>query len=205
MGCDDAALAAGANLAVIGREVIQFGVATPLGDGKFRLSRLLRGRGGTEWARSDHIIGETVCLPRPGTLQPVALPPWSIGAEVSATTAGSSAVTVFKSEALRPLSPVNLRAEFETDGDLRLRWTRRSRVGFAWIDGVDVPLGEASERYRVAIAGSAASIEFSATTAELLIEASTLASVGPGSAAVEVAQIGDFLSSPSELLEIFIA
>ena len=44
--CEDPALAAGSNLAVLGSELIQFGSATALGGGKFRLSHLLRGRGG---------------------------------------------------------------------------------------------------------------------------------------------------------------
>ena len=48
--CDDAALLGGANLAILGDELIQFGDAAPLSAGGFRLSRLLRGRGATEWA-----------------------------------------------------------------------------------------------------------------------------------------------------------
>src|SRR5206468_2344903 len=48
--CDDDALAAGENLVVLGSELIQFGNALSLGRGRFRLSRLLRGRGGSEWA-----------------------------------------------------------------------------------------------------------------------------------------------------------
>ena len=38
---DDEGLAAGANLAVLGDQLFQFGQALPLGDGRFRLSRLL--------------------------------------------------------------------------------------------------------------------------------------------------------------------
>jgi hypothetical protein len=30
-----------------------------------------------------------------------------------------------------------------------LRWRRASRAGFGWPDGLDVPLAEAAERYRV--------------------------------------------------------
>ena len=59
---DDDALAAGANLAVLGDELIQFGSAVPLGDGQFRLSRLLRGRRGTEWAAGLHAAGEDFAL-----------------------------------------------------------------------------------------------------------------------------------------------
>jgi len=52
--CDDEALSAGRNLAIIGRELIQFGRATALGGGKFRLGRLMRGRNGTEFACAGH-------------------------------------------------------------------------------------------------------------------------------------------------------
>lgn len=45
-----------------------------------------------------------------------------------------------------------------------LRWTRRSRIGWAWSDGSDAPLGEEVERYRVTVApdvGLARTIETS--------------------------------------------
>ena len=71
--CDDEALAAGENLAALGKEIIQFGQATALGGGRFRLSRLLRGRGGSEWACAAHLPDEQFCLLKPGTLQRVAL------------------------------------------------------------------------------------------------------------------------------------
>ena len=202
--CDDEALAAGANLAVVGREILQFCASTSLGSGKFRLSRLLRGRAGTEWAGSGHTIGETFCLLRPGTFQMVALPPWSVGVKMSATYGSSSASSLFRAEALRPLSPVHLKAEFDASGNLRLRWIRRSRRGFAWIDGVDVPLGETSEEYRVAIIGSAGAIEFSAATSELVVPAYALVTAGAGPAVVQVSHVGDTLASSAEQLAILI-
>jgi hypothetical protein len=205
VGRDDDALSAGANLAVVGREVLQFGTATSLGSGKFRLSRLLRGRGGTEWAQSEHVVGEGFCLLRPGTLQAVELPAWSLGAELNATVGGTQSASVFQGESLRPLSVVNLRAERTASGGLRLTWTRRSRRGYSWIDGVDVPLGEASERYRIKITGTAGSIELSSEVSELVVDASALASIGPGPATIQVVQVGDFLASRPEELDIIIA
>lgn len=52
---DDARLLAGANLAVLGDELIQFGRAEPLGGARWRLSRLVRGRRGTSWAAAMHV------------------------------------------------------------------------------------------------------------------------------------------------------
>src|SRR5581483_11099252 len=88
--CDDDALAAGENLAVLGSELIQFGQAAALGDRQFRLSRLLRGRGGSEWACSGHAVNEPFCLITSGALQTVILPAWSIGSVVAADTNGAS-------------------------------------------------------------------------------------------------------------------
>jgi hypothetical protein len=56
------AIMAGANLALIGDELIQFGRAEQLGPGLFRLSHLLRGRRGTEWAAAGHSVGDVFCL-----------------------------------------------------------------------------------------------------------------------------------------------
>jgi len=53
---EESRLLASANLAVIGDELIQFGVADPLGAGRWRLSNLLRGRRGT--AAAAHAVGE---------------------------------------------------------------------------------------------------------------------------------------------------
>src|SRR5689334_25194568 len=72
--CDDAALTAGANLALIGDELVQFGDITPLSGGRFRLGRLLRGRAGTESAVSGHAINEVFCLIETGSLQSIPLP-----------------------------------------------------------------------------------------------------------------------------------
>lgn len=48
----------GANLAVLGAEMLQFRDAELLADGRYRLSGLLRGRLGTEYAISGHVAGE---------------------------------------------------------------------------------------------------------------------------------------------------
>jgi hypothetical protein len=65
----------GTNLAVLGSEVIQFGRATFLGSGCFRLERLARGIAGTEWAASLHEAGEWFALIEPQALQPIPLLP----------------------------------------------------------------------------------------------------------------------------------
>ncbi|MFP5406927.1 MAG: hypothetical protein ACLGHY_11550, partial [Gammaproteobacteria bacterium] len=199
--CDEDALAAGVNLAVLGNELIQFGRAEPLGGGKFRLSRLLRGRAGSEWACGTHAAGEIFCLLQPATLQKVTLGPAAIGATVEVTTGESETNVLLQGEALRPLTPVNLTATAQPDGELLLRWTRRSRGGLAWIDGVDAPLGETREQYRIVVASSGQSIELSTVEATILIDAATIDALGAGSLTVSVQQVGDYaISRPIQII-----
>ena len=56
----------------------------------------------------------------------------------------------FAGEGLKPLSPVHIRGS-RSGGDLDIAWVRRTRIGGDSWDGVDVPLGEAEERYEIDI------------------------------------------------------
>nr|WP_253307663.1 DUF2460 domain-containing protein [Rickettsia endosymbiont of Ceutorhynchus assimilis] len=55
---NELALLSGANKALIGDELIQFQNAELIGDKKYKLTSLLRGRQGTEWAIASHKIGD---------------------------------------------------------------------------------------------------------------------------------------------------
>jgi hypothetical protein len=201
--CDDDGLAGSENLAVIGTELVQFGLALPLGGGRFRLSRLLRGRFGTEWACAEHSTEELFCLLKPGTFQPVVMPNWSIGATLSAAARGGSAASItFVAESLRPPAPVKLEAALQANGDLVVSSIRRSRQGFAWIDGVDAPLGEASEQYRVTLTRSAAAAEFLTTQPTLTVAGTDLAALGGGPLAIDVCQVGDAAASRATRLTL---
>lgn len=199
--CDDDALAAGENLAALGTELIQFGSAIALGGGRFRLSRLLRGRGGSEWACAEHAPGDQFCLLKAGTIQSVALPAWAVGATLSAVARGGTPETItFLGENIRPPAPVKFVAEVIDTGDLVLSWTRRSRLGFAWMDGIDTPLGETREEYRVNLNGTSSSIELNVSTPSVTIGAAELAMLGSGTVAIELRQVGDAAASrPIEL------
>jgi hypothetical protein len=157
-GADDGALAAGANLAMLGQELLQFGEATQIGATRFRLGRLTRGRRGTEWATAGHRANEQFVLLDRQTLLPVNVPVTALGATVTVTAAGpgdegvsASATLDVAGQTLRPLAPAHLRADRLADGTIRFRWTRRSRQGWAWLDGSDVPLSEDAERYRIVL------------------------------------------------------
>ncbi|HEX6072724.1 MAG TPA: phage tail protein [Sphingomicrobium sp.] len=209
ISCDDEALVSGTNLAVLGGELIQFGEAVAIGPGQFRLRRLLRGRRGTEWTSGAHSAGEPFVLLEQASVRGIPLPDWAVGSQVTAAPSGagggSQPVTVQATgESLRPLPPVRLDAMPGGSGDFLLSWVRRSRRGWAWIDGIDAPLGENREEYRVTIGGPLGSFERTSSQPELTVTATELASVGSGAATVEVRQIGDWGASRPAHVEILI-
>jgi hypothetical protein len=204
----DAALAGGANLAALGEELIQFGRAEPLGDRRFRLSRLLRGRRGTEWAVSSHAPGEAFALLEPDRmllLQPeAALANGEI--RLAAQSIGDSedfvpVVRGIEGRALQPPAPVHLQAKRLPGGDLMIRWTRRSRLGWTWSSGGDAPIGEEREAYRLTLSG--AGVERSLVLGEPAYHyaAGEQAQGGlSGLLRIEVAQIGTLATSRSASL-----
>lgn len=154
---DDTRLVGGANLALLGEELIQFGRAEPLGGSAWRLSRLLRGRRGTEFAVAGHAEGERFVLIEAETVRAYDAPLSALGQPVSAMATGvgdaepALADAMSAGETLRPPSPVHLRATPDGAGGFALSWTRRSRAGWTWLDAGDAPLVEERETYRITI------------------------------------------------------
>ncbi|MFC7048916.1 phage tail protein [Emcibacter nanhaiensis] len=149
----------GANLAIIGGEVIQFTSASLMEPGLYELSGLLRGRRGTEDRIAGHEIGAPFILVSRTSLVPLQLLLSDMGQELSfgARTFGQSLediqyqVRTVEGRSLKPFSPVHVRGTRDSLGNLDINWIRRSRFGGAWRDGQDVPLGEAFEKYAVEI------------------------------------------------------
>ncbi|HEX8512763.1 MAG TPA: phage tail protein [Allosphingosinicella sp.] len=198
----DSALADGANLALLGEELIQFGQAEPLGERRFRLSRLLRGRRGTEWAAGLHSPGEPFVLIESESLAVVEAPLASLEGEVRLLAHGLGdpdgvlAARTVTGEAMRPPAPVHLRADRLANGDLSLTWVRRSRSGWVWLSGSDTPLGEESERYRVTLSGGGSSTSVTVAAPDFVYSAADQAADGlTGPLIVEVVQLG--ASAPS--------
>jgi hypothetical protein len=149
----------GANVILIGNEIIQFRTATLTGTLKYRLSGLLRGRRGTEQYMSTHAIGDrAVLLTVAGTLRPnegaFALnavryyKPASFGNSLTMTMEEAFTNT---GVGLMPLSPVHLAGGKQSNGDFIISWKRRTRVDGNWRDYVDAALGESSESYEIDI------------------------------------------------------
>jgi hypothetical protein len=198
-GRSDAALGGGANLAAIGSELIQFGRAEQIGERRYRLSRLLRGRRGTEWAAGQHAAGDAFSLITSGGVMTVAVPPGGVGAEarlvavgVGDSLEGVTATCQISGETVRPPAPVHLEAERESNGDLTIRWIRRSRLGWTWLSGSDTPLGEEREHYRAAVTSGTITRLFETGEPWLFYSAAQQLAdgIGGGPLTIAVAQIG---------------
>lgn len=151
------------NVCVIGlqgaEEILQFTTATLLSAGKPRLSGLLRGRRGTEWAMGLHTTSDQfVLLGTAGMMRPDEgasaigatryYKPVSLGRNIGQTYSQQFINTAV---GLKPLSPVNMRWGVNAAGDYLIYAQRRSRLqarqGMFW----DLPLGEVSELYDLEI------------------------------------------------------
>lgn len=199
-------LAAGENRALLGDEIIQFARAEKIDAARWRLTGLLRGRGGTEQAAAlgqpsgaqfvlldDAVvrIDKTLATPTPRVAAIGLADPEPVVAEVSAPD-----------RARTPLCPVHGGAELTAQG-LHLTWCRRARGSWVWLDQVDCPINEQSERYLVGLGSPAApAVSWDCAVPELVIDASQLATLSqahPG-AAIWVRQVGTHALSPPLLL-----
>ena len=141
-------------------EVIGFSKAELIADKTWRLSRLLRGLGGSE-ARANRLLaaGARVVL-LDQALLPIASGASSLGASWNWRVVASAydymhptAValsTVAGGDALRPLSPVNASAKRSASG-VSFLFIRRARINADIWDVAEIPLDEGSERYELDI------------------------------------------------------
>lgn len=151
---------AGNNYAVIGNEIIQFKNAELVGTNTYKLTGLLRGCKGTEWAMGTHSIGDRFVLADVTTWRRIDLPSSDIGIEklykapTVGTTVQRAAAQGFTNTAvgLECLSPVEVGAGRNAVGDLIINWKRRGRISAEWRDYADTSLGEVGgESYEIDI------------------------------------------------------
>ena len=149
----------GNNLGMLGDEVIQWQSATLEADGSYTLSRLLRGRGGTEWACGLHGVGEDfvvldfnkltfVAMDADDKNRYVQFKTTSVEMPVSAFVITTAPIYLRN---LKPLSPQHAVGVRDGSGDVAITWIRRTRIGGEWQDHEDVILGEISEQYELDI------------------------------------------------------
>jgi len=202
----DLALFSGANAAAMQGpdgtwEVIQFADAELVGAKSYRLSRLLRGQAGSEWAMAaplpagapfvlldDSLI--TIASGLDALERTMQLRVVAASRDIGDPSTLALEVTP-QATALKPLAPVHLKAARNTDG-VTFTWIRRTRIdGDSWVG--EVPLGEESEQYALDIMSGAAVVRTLTTTTPSVLYASAdeLADLGGPltSLAVQVAQL----------------
>lgn len=202
-------LAAGENRMLVGREVIQFAAAESLGEGRWEISGLLRGRGGTEAeAGAGHPSGTQVTLldDRTIAVRPEILTGSSaqrFGAIGQTDDEPVFAVTENAGASRKPPTPVHPRISTTPDGGQALSWTRRARGGWAWLSEVEQPLVEQMESYEVGLGPvDAPYAVWSAQTPQLTLAPATRAALAAAhpDAALWVRQRGSYAKSDALLL-----
>lgn len=152
------------NAALLGDELLLFHRAELIAENVYRLTGFLRGRRGTEQHIGSHAVNDRFVFlsvssiyRAPDTLAGLNVPTkWkgiTFGQGIDSAIAQDFTNT---GEGLMPYSVAHLRAIPLGGDEYMVRWVRRSRIGGKWRDGVDVPLGEDSERYQVLVNGGSA-------------------------------------------------
>lgn len=202
-------LANGTNRLMVGNEIIQFARAEPLGDRKWSLLGLLRGRAGTEAeAAAGHPSQTTVILIDESLvpLDPTDVPSLATTRIAAIGTGDAEVVVADLTNAgfsRRPLTPVHPRLMVTPDNSWELCWTRRARGQWRWDGAVDVPLVEEREAYIVGYGpttGPLAAWSVSEARLQLLQQerSALLDAYGPGP--LWVRQMGTFDQSRPLLL-----
>ncbi len=148
-------LANGANQLLIGDELLQFCNAERITGQRWQITGLLRGRGGTEAAArrgqpagmAASLVDERLVRVDDGEARISAISRLAAIGLADDEPVRADVANIGLS--LRPLPPVHCRARLRGDGGIDLHWTRRARGAWRWSDGVDVPLVEETELYRV--------------------------------------------------------
>lgn len=201
-------LFAGYNAAAIGAddrwEIIQFRDAEFVSGTTWRLTGLLRGRKGTEWAIGLSQLGDDFVL-LDSALVRVPLNASGIGAEYlhkvvldgSALAVATAVAFTPQAVALEPYSVINITGTRDLAGDLTIEWDRRGRIGNELMSGTEIPLSEESESYVIDVLdGNSPSTVLrtltSSTPSVVYVEADQVADFGspvPGAVTVIVYQV----------------
>ncbi len=146
-------------------EIMSAASAVLIGPNRYRLSRLIRGLGGSEAMAARTLAPGALVIGLDEALVPVAAGGGDIARALSwrvspaGATEGDPGVATLTATptgaALRPLAPVHPRARRITTG-VSFSWIRRARYGGDSWEIVEPPLGEERERYRVTLYDGAA-------------------------------------------------
>lgn len=155
----------GANAAAVVKpngevEVIQYQTVDVNMDGSVTLSRLLRGRRGTELMAFDHASHEMIVFLIPVDVELIVRPLSDFNVPTLYRAVGDGQLLedginymlTSQHRSLKPYAVVHHKAEFGTSDSIDLSWVRRTRVGGELIDGIGtVPVSEDEEEYELEI------------------------------------------------------
>jgi|GEM_PF-23770 len=139
-------------------DVLQFGNATLVSTGRYKLTRLLRGQRGTEDAMGAPTLAGAKLVLLDAALQPLSFALGDIGIAWNMRVGPASAApsdAVMKASTftpsgrgLMPFAPSQARMRRLANGDLAIRWLRRDRALSAdsWVLA-QVPMSETAESY----------------------------------------------------------
>lgn len=156
-GLSKASVLNGGNPALLGDEVIQFRSAELIAANTYKLSGLLRGRRGTEWATTTHQANERFLLLNTSFIKQEQLNVSDIGRPIDYRCAymGYSDATDISftstGAGYLPYAVCHVKGDRDAEGNLKLSWKRRTRIGGNWRAYVDAPLSETAESYQVEI------------------------------------------------------
>lgn len=164
----DTILSSTSNAMLIGSEIIQFLNAELIDTGVYKLTSLLRGCRGTEWAMTGHSSNERCVLLRTAGLRRIDMESAELGMTryYAGVTLGRRLSTALTGSpeggepftntgiGLKPFSLVDVRTSRNVmTGDITITAQRRSRLGVRMIGsmGINVPLGEDSASFEADI------------------------------------------------------
>lgn len=162
---DELAVLNGANLAMLGKEMIQYRDVTDLGDNLYQISHLLRGRLGTEPFMNSHSIGDQFVMLDEDSVRRASEQISDLNVQRywkivgSGLTVFNAPVTPFINTGVsqKPFQVCHLTATRAAD-DLIIDWVRRSRIGIGRILETAPPIGEDEERYEIDILNGAGGV-----------------------------------------------
>lgn len=202
------ALLSGANLAAIGDgtsdiwEVFQFAEAALVAPNEYALSLRLRGQGGSDGVMPPVWPAGSRFVLLDNRLTPLDVPRgvsrdwhWGPVQRPMSDRTWRQANRAFTGVGLRPYAPCHLRVS-----DTAVTWQRRTRSGGDSWDGIDVPLGEERELYRLRMYQSGALLrEVMLDTPAFAYPAAMRAADGAG-VTVEVAQMSQVFGAGPALV-----
>lgn len=151
----------GGNACVIGNEVLQFKTAELIDVDTYRLTGLLRGRKGTDWAIDTHQPNEEFTLLNSSSILRYEedRSRMNVATKYKAVTSGqyigsSYPKTVTNTgRSLKPYAVIYPKATRNGSTDVSISWIRRTRLSGEW-QTPEVPLGENFEKYEIEIYGN---------------------------------------------------